>query len=319
MLDTLKTLTRTRFRKTNFNAFLFFLFFAVIIWLFVQFSKTYSETVEIPVDYINVPPDKVITEDNANYLGLNMRSSGFEIAWFSLSTPTLEIDVAGLEERNGQLLYFIEEHASNIQEQLDIDFDTSEFLSETLTINFYQKAEKKLPVWSNIDTDFAVGFAAAEPIALSPDSVMVSGPEAILDTLNALRTENLILRDIKNNLSGEVAIDTTGLAEVTPYRHKVNYELLVEKFTEGSVTVPVQLINVPEGLNVAIFPKEVVLFYQVNLEDYKKVSAADFRVLADFDELDENQDFLIPKVVQKPSFVNHLRLNEKQIQYIIKK
>lgn len=99
----------------------------------------------------------------------------------------------------------------------------------------------------------------------------------------------------------------------------MNYTLQVTKFTEGNVQVPIELTNVPDGMNVVIFPKETRLFFQVNLSDFNKVTASDFRVVANFKNIRENQDFLIPEVIQKPEFTTNIRINEKKIQFIIKK
>ena len=319
MLDKLKALTRTRFRRTNFNSFLFFLFFAVVIWIFVQFSKQYNEVIEIPVEYVNVPPDKVIVPENEKHLPLRMIENGFRIAWFSLFTPTLSIDVSDLPQDDEQLVYAIDDHREEIDDELNIDFDNSEFLREALYIRFQQRQEKTIPVASNIKLSFGAGYAANGDLTFEPDSVTVSGPDNIIDTLSRLHTVPLAIKEVKNDVSGTIAIDTSQLDEVLVYQNRVNYSLDVEKVTEGSVEVPVELINVPEGLNVVIFPKDILLFYQVNLEDFSKVEASDFRVVGDFSQVSENQNFLIPRVVEQPDFVKNLRLNEKKIQFIIKK
>ncbi|NJW55614.1 YbbR-like domain-containing protein, partial [Salinimicrobium sp. CDJ15-91] len=70
---------------------------------------------------------------------------------------------------------------------------------------------------------------------------------------------------------------------------------------------------------VVIFPKETVLFFQVNLTEFNKVTASDFRIVANFNNVRENQDFIIPEVVEKPEFTSNIRLSEKRIQFIIKK
>jgi YbbR domain-containing protein len=154
---------------------------------------------------------------------------------------------------------------------------------------------------------------------MQPDSVTISGPDVVLDTITRLYTRPVILKKVKEDISGEVAIDTTGYKDLTLYTRDVSYSLDVEKYTEGNVLVPIEVINVPEGLNVVIFPKETLLFYQVSLQNYSKVTASDFRVVADFRKTMENQDFIIPEVVKKPEFTSNLRLNEKKIQFIIKK
>lgn len=319
MLDKLKAITRTRFRKTDFNSFLFFLFFAVIIWIFVQFSEVYNQIIEIPVEYVNVPPDKVIGQENPDELQLRMIENGFRIAWFSLFAPTLSIDVSELNIENEQLVYVIDEHRSEIQEQLNINFENSRFLRDAIYIDYQQRKEKSIPVSSRINVNFGAGYAAVGEIRLEPDSITVSGPDNILDTLNQLQTVQLTLNEVKNDLSGSVAVDTSRLGKVHVYQSHVDYYLDVEKFTEGSVEVPVELINVPSDLNVVIFPKEILVFYQVNLKDFNNVRASDFRVVGDFSQVSQNRDFLIPRITEQPDFVKNLRLNEKKIQFIIKK
>ena len=319
MLKRIKTVSKARFKRTNINSFLFFLFFAVIIWIFVQFSKQYNEIINIPVQYVNVPPDKLITDDNPKDLKLRMEENGFRIAWKSLFPPTLNIDVDKTVLSNGKLLYVIDDHRSDIISQLNIDFEDNRFVKDILAINFQQKAERKLPVRSKIEVEYAAGYSASEEIRLQPDSVKVSGPDELLDTITALQTVPLILKKVKSNISGTIAIDTANYKGLTLYTELVNYSTAVEKFTEGSVTVPIELINAPEGMDVVIFPKETVLFYQVNLNDYSKITASDFRVVADFSEVRENQNFLIASIIKQPTFTTNLRLNEKKIQFIIKK
>lgn len=319
MIDKVKSLTRTRFRKTNFNAFLFFLLLAIVIWIFAQFSKVYNEVIEIPVKYVNAPPDKFITEENPNTLKLQMVATGFKISYFSFFPPTLQIDVSSASLRDEEIVYVIDEHRDDIQAQLGITFDQSQFVNRELRIQFQQRKEKVIPVHSQIEIEFAVGYAAREELRIVPDSITVSGPDNILDTLNQLQTFPLKLKSVNQDQKGMVAIDTSGLSKINLYQKEVQYLLEVEKFTEGSVEIPVDLINVPDNLNVVIFPKQILLFYQVNLEDYSSVLPADFRVVCDFKDLDPSQDFLIPEIVKKPENVTNLRLNEKKVQFIIKK
>lgn len=319
MVKRLKTLTKNRFKKTNFNSFFFFLFFAVVIWIFVQFSKQYNEIIDIPVTYVNIPPDKLITPDNPTSLKLRMEENGFKIAWFSIFPPTLYVDISKTVQKNGTLLYYIDDNRKEILSQLNIDFEDSRFVKEVLAINYQQKKEKKLPVFSRIEVEFAAGYSATDTLQLQPDSVRVSGPDVLLDTLTRLYTEKLELKKVKEDVVGTIRIDTIGYKNLTVYKPQLNYSMNIEKFTEGSVQVPIELINVPDNLNVVIFPKETLLFYKVTLNDYNKVKASDFRVVADFSKLQERQDFLIPQVVKKPAFTSNVRINEKRIQFIIKK
>ena len=319
MLNRFKTVTRARFKKTDFNAFLFFLFFAVVIWIFVQFSKQYDEVLEIPLEYTNVPPDKLLMEDNPNSLEFRIRENGFTVAWFSLFPPTLTIDLSQTTVENGAFRYDLNENRPQLQSQLDLDLGENGFLRDVLLVDFEQKQEKYLPVIPRLDIEYAAGYSAVEGPVFEPDSVRVTGPDNILDTLSRLYTLPLKLSKVKDDKNGILHLDTLELPNVTFYRNEIAYAVDVEKFTEGKVQVPIEIMNVPRGLNVVIFPKEVVLFYQVNLKDFSKITASDFRVVVDFNNVRGEQDFLIPKVIQKPEFTSNIRLNEKRIQFIIKK
>ena len=193
-MTVLRKIKQQRIRRGNINTFLFFLFFAVIIWVFVQFSKQYNEIVTIPVRYINVPPDKLLSPENPREIKLKMEENGFTIAWFSLFPPTFKVDVSKAAERNGKLYYVIDENRSDILAQLDIDFEENQFLKDALVINYNKKAEKKLPVLVNANIEYAVGFSSPGQVEIKPDSVMVSGPQEILDTISSLSTTPLALK-----------------------------------------------------------------------------------------------------------------------------
>ncbi len=49
------------------------------------------------------------------------------------------------------------------------------------------------------------------------------------------------------------------------------------------------------------------------------VEAENFRVVCDFNDIDEGDDFIIASIVKSPSFVRNLRLNERKIQFVIKR
>lgn len=319
MLKTLKVITKTRYRKTNFKAFLFFLLFAVVIWIIAQFSKTYSELVDIPVEYVNVPNDKLLTDDKPEELKLSLEETGFGIAYTNFFPPTLTIDVSDSREEDGNFIYSMADHREAIETQMGINYDRSKFVEEEVVIGFEQRAEKKLPVQARIDLEYAVGFAAAGELELDTDSIMVSGPDIVLDTLEVLQTELLRASDVKTRLRGKLRIDTEMLSGVTVYQEEVNYSLEVDRFTEGRLEVPIELINVPSGQNVVIFPKHLIVFYRVSLEEFNSIEASDFKVVCDFSQLRDGQDFLIPRVQEKPDAVENVRMNENRISFIIKK
>ncbi|WP_093303687.1 MULTISPECIES: CdaR family protein [Salegentibacter] len=310
---------RISIKKSSLKSFGFFLLFSSLIWFFVQISKEYTQVIDIPVSYENVPLDKTLSKERPDNLQLRIQDKGFAIWYYQIFKPRVELDLGKATEEDGELVYNFEANREVLEEQVNINFEKARFIQESLSVEFQPKKNKWVNVRPRIDLNYAVGYSAGEPVSLQPDSVQVSGPENIIDTLQNLNTVYLKINNINTNVSGRVKIDTTNLGMLSFYNTEVTYSQEVEKFTEGSVKVPVEILNKPEDTNIAIFPKEVLVYYQVNLKQYEMVKAENFRVVCDFNDIDDGDDFIIARITEAPLMVRNLRLNERKIQFVIKR
>ncbi|MGW1456717.1 CdaR family protein [Salegentibacter agarivorans] len=310
---------RISIKKSSLKSFGFFLLFSSLIWFFVQISKEYTQVIDIPVSYENVPLDKTLSKERPDNLQLRIQDKGFAIWYYQIFKPRVELDLGKATEEDGELVYNFEANREVLEEQVNINFEKARFIQESLSVEFQPKKNKWVNVTPRIDLSYAVGYSAGEPVSLQPDSVQVSGPENIIDTLQNLNTVYLKINNINTNVSGRVKIDTTNLGMLSFYNTEVTYSQEVEKFTEGSVKVPVEILNKPEDTNIAIFPKEVLVYYQVNLKQYEMVKAENFRVVCDFNDIDDGDDFIIARIAEAPLMVRNLRLNERKIQFVIKR
>jgi hypothetical protein len=296
-----------------------FLLFSTIIWFMVQMSKEYTQIIKVPVSYVNVPLDKSLSEDRPKSLDLRLQDRGFNIWYYKMFTPKLELNMGRAEEQGQSLVYYLEENSEAVSKSLGLDLDKSRFLVPEVVVGFQPKTKKVLVVRPQVQINYAVGYAADKALVLVPDSVSVSGPEAMIDSLEFVNTIKKEFNNVSRNLTGEVALDTTGLGRLSFYRNSVGFYQEVAKYTEGQMKIPVKLINVPANTNVSIFPKEVIVKYQVNLNKYDMVEAQDFSLVCDFSKLEAAEDYLLAELVKKPEFVNNIRLSERKIQFVIKR
>ncbi|MBZ9730500.1 YbbR-like domain-containing protein [Salegentibacter sp. JZCK2] len=310
---------RISIKRSSLKTFGFFLLFASLIWFFVQISKEYTQVIDIPVSYVNVPMDKSIAKERPQNLKLRIQDKGFAIWYYKIFRPEVKLDLGKALEENGELVYNFEANREFLEDQVNINFEKARFIQESLSIKYQPKKKKRVKVNPEIDLSYAVGYSAREPVKLRPDSIQVSGPENIIDTLQSLNTVYLRINNINTNVSGKVKIDTSSLGMLSFYTNEVSYSQEVEKFTEGSVKVPIEVLNLPENTNISIFPKEVLVYYQVNLKQYEMVKAENFRVVCDYNDIDDGDDFIIARISESPSFVSNLRLNERKIQFVIKR
>jgi hypothetical protein len=78
--------------------------------------------------------------------------------------------------------------------------------------------------------------------------------------------------------------------------------------------------NLPRNYLISTYPKEVKVIYQVALKDFNKIPQNSFRVQCDFKQTEENNlDYLIPQVVEKPEIIFDVKVVPNKIEFLIKK
>jgi len=316
MAPQIKKIIKSEFKKANFKSFLFFLLFSSVIWLIVQFSQQYTEILEIPVKYENFPQDKLITEKEST-LEIRVQQSGFQLAWFNLFTHKVKLDLSELPADSSYLKYNLLENHYDLVRNLPIDLNKAEFLEKEILIPFQMKSVKKVPVIPEIQIKYAPGFSSEKKLTLLTDSIQISGSQEVLDSVSEVHTKTVNFEDVDQDLLEEVGIKKP--KKISLYQDKIHFRLEVEKFTERKMQIPIEVINAPPGININLYPAEVELSFKVSLAKYNLVEQLDFQIVCDYKDLIEDQEFFVPKIVEKPDYVQGLHISPRTVEYIIKK
>ena len=94
----------------------------------------------------------------------------------------------------------------------------------------------------------------------------------------------------------------------------------VEKFTEETITVPINIVGVPNDIVLTVFPKEVKLVYKVGLTNYNKITKSSFVVDCNYqNSINKNIDYLEPIIRYDSALIQSIKIYPKRIDYLIKK
>ncbi|MBP2833900.1 hypothetical protein J8281_17015 [Aquimarina sp. U1-2] len=309
------------FKKSNVKTFLFFLVFTSILWLLIQFSKNYTQEVEVGITYVNIPEDRIFNEESDQTLRMTLNGNGFRLMNHHWKQPALEFNVDdAASSREDQYYFHVNKESSILKNKLDFKGRILELQKDSLRLKLDVSLEKMIPVTAREDIQYAAGYGSDKGLVVVPDSVKVSGPSKIIDTLNTIFTELLTLEDLNQDYVADISIEKTNLAsniEVSPGVVEAN--ILVSKFTEGHQKIPITVSNVPEGVTIKIFPKDVSIVYRVGLDSYNEISERDFQVVADYAKVSEDSSFLTLELIARPKAVHDVRLQDKQIQFVVVK
>jgi hypothetical protein len=313
------------FRK-KVMLFGFFLFVSVILWLLIALSKQYDDQVNYPVRYKNFPESKVLVGDLPDYLRLNVNANGFTLLRFRLSSRYIPISFSVNSFKMNRLpgadssSFYIETRLAreHIASQLSSDFTINKILPDTLIFRLSGVVSKKVPVIPAFTYQLDKQLILKTGISIEPDSVTASGPDFIIDTLKAVFTRNTELGSFSK--TDEVTVELQEIKYVYVKESEVNVGFIIEQFTEKTIQVPVEIINLPGTFRMQAFPRFIQLTCQVGLSNYEKLDGSMFRAVVDYQELREAQsNKLKVMIVKQPVFIQAIKFSPKTVEYIIEK
>jgi len=318
-MNAIKSKVVKSIKNKRINILLFFFGIAFLFSILTKLSDTYTKTLTFNIKPINVPEEKVVLLDSSHFIDITVTSKGFDLVKYYFDKPVLDIDFTILEQNRTHYLWTEGEQLSHVINQLDNDLKIENITPDSLFFNYDSNAIKLVPIKLKQELDFKSGFDIVGDFILEPDSVKLIGPKSIIDTISFISTNNLKLDKVNSNVQRQVEVDMSHISnEVSVSQKKVKVSGVVDKFTEGSITVPIALKNAPKDAVVKFYPKEVEVIFYTSLGHYKNIKEKDFIVECNY-ETNSNQTYLIPKIIRIPQGVKNVRLNTKQIEYIVVK
>jgi hypothetical protein len=306
--------------------YLFFLFISIVLWYLNALSKDYTTTILFPVSYSNFPKGKALISNLPEKLDFKIKGLGFSILKYKLTSFSRSISLPidnfrlDVDRKDNQYTYYlltryIREWMSN---QFGSDIQLIEIKPDTLIFKFTDVVEKKVMVKPFLNLRFEKQFIQTGNAIMKPDSVVVSGPKNMVDTLKFLYTQEIKAKRLKDTLTSEVEL--LPLSKFVYRPSKVLVTIPIEKYTEMELSIPVETDNTPEGLRVRTFPGFITVSCWVGISGYDKMTPYMFRAVVNYNMLSENQQNKAKiELVKFPSNAQNVRFYPKSVEYIIEK
>lgn len=308
----------TFFKSSDARSFLFFLLLTSLLAVLIKLSKEYTQTYELPVRITEVPIDKTIKKISPSTVSFKAQQSGFRMLTNSFKERQLNIKFGVIDSiSNTQFSINSSELAPMLEQSISGGTSFSSFNVKNITVDIDVLSSKKVPVQAAVSLDFKSGYNTIGNPAISPDSVKVVGALGLLNKITSVRTKPHQIVDVDQDIKSQLELDTLGLYQEVKLSHSTFvYTQEVAKFTEGSFAIPVTIRGARQD-EIKIFPKEVTLFFVASLDEYDAILPTDFEVIADFSTIKPNEEFAVLTVSRQPTNVRNVRLETKQIKFLV--
>nr|WP_320120104.1 YbbR-like domain-containing protein [uncultured Marinifilum sp.] len=306
-------------------AYLFFVALSTIFWFLNALSKEYTTSINYPVNYINLPQEKVLVGELPAQLDLRVQAYGFDLLRYKLSTAFLSNPFDVNKYTKARINNSINAYplvTSGITKRLERELSSGiQLLSispDTIHFLFSPIVEKKIPVKLNSSIDFAQQFMQKESIFIEPDSVLVKGAGSILDSVFVAETENLLLTNLKKTAEKNVGILKTEGLEILPSKVKVTVPVV--RFTEAQKIVPIKVDNLPDSMILRLFPGDVKMSYFVGMNKYESISEDHFDLRVNYETAAKGEvNKLKIELKRSPEFVSNVRFYPQSVSFLIEK
>ncbi|MCT4646801.1 MAG: YbbR-like domain-containing protein [Carboxylicivirga sp.] len=320
-------LGKTREVREDGNAliFLVFLFLSACFWVLNALQKDdYTTEVSFPVKFINVSDNEIIKGSTKRELSLKIRGGGFKIFRYHLRQQ-FSVKTVDLSQLSRTTLHGVEganlntrEYYKLIQGKLATGLELVSITPDTLFIPLIEKKSKKVPVKIDAKLSFDQQCQLSGPVLLVPDSVVITGPEATLDTMAFVSTRLLEYEKLGDTIVRNVLLnEVEGVDFITK---RINITFPVEPFTEANINVPILAINLPDSLQLKTFPPQIDVSYNIGLS--KPLYAVDdFNAIIDFSSIDINQlpSRLKVRMNKSPQGINNMLYQPLFVEFLLER
>lgn len=301
----------------EFLIFLFFVFVSFCFWLLQILNDDYETEFSVPLRLKNVPNNAVITSDIPSELRVSVKDRGTVLANYMLGQTfyPIVIDFKDYANKGNQVRIPISVLTRKISAQLNQSTKLLSIKPDTVDFIYTKGKAKKVPVKLQGKIALDPQYYISE-IIYSPDSVMVYAPQHILDTITAAYTQSVGLENISDSIHRRVRLMPVKGARFVPSFNDIT--LMVDVYAEKTVEVPVKGLNFPPDKVLRTFPSKVQVTFQVGLSHFKSITAEDFFIGVTYEDLINSKgEKCIVNLKTIPRYVTHVRLNPKEVDFLI--
>lgn len=312
---------RLRFSQKAY-IFLFCILLSTFFWFLSSLSKSYTTQLEIPVKYVSFDEKFVLDQEPPKALVIKVKSNGFELLGeqMTLRKEALQIDLSqARQKRKNQFFLLTNQFRPQIRELLDPDIELLTIQPDSIQLNTQKRIAKKIAVKLQSNYSIKSGFALrGEPI-LKPESILVSGPADYLASLNEVKTIEVNEKNISDSLQLRVALEgEDGVKGLHYEQNEIELIIPIEKFTEKSLRLPIQIDSTTLSANLITFPNEVEAIVLVPLSKYKQLDANMILAKVIYNQESKKNKKLEVQLENVPNYAKLVRISPERVEYIIK-
>ena len=297
---------------------------AFIFWFFIKSEDDYLVTQKIPLVARNLQEQKTYKEEVPKDILITIKGSGRSFIWLALFENFYDdykaiIDLSSIADQyDFNLNEYYRDNPTKIVLPVSLGLQFVEVVSpKSIVINLDQYLVKKVPIQSQVFISTESGYIQVGNENFVPDSINIGGPQEIVNNIEFVITQKDTLLNLMASIEKELLIiNPNKLVNFDP--KKVQGYINIQPITEENVTsIPVQLLNKPDDIEVFVKPNQVSLTVVGGLDAVANILPEDILVTIDFKDWNVKKQFYSPSVKIPDSISKWENLTPNNLEILV--
>lgn len=284
------------------------------MWVFVSLSEEYFATLKFPVKIAGIAENKSLSSQSVDEVQLNLKGQGWQLAQltFGLSPDFIINSKNNLGEQTVPLRNEIESNS-----WLSSSIQVLSINPEKIIFNIENITQKKVKIEPDIDLEFKPNYGLVSDITVSPDSVIIRGPESLITKIGKVFTEKKEFKDSDRNVLESISLEKINFVEMSQEQTAIKFDVqkIVDKTFEN---ILVEILGVPASRQLVLYPAKVDIVLRGGINLLGKLNSSDIRAYVYFSQAISDTSGGIVPYFEIPAFTAIIDKIPNKLEYIIK-
>ncbi len=303
-------------RNQKIRSFLFFLLLATTIWFLTKFSKPLVAEFQLNLEYSNLPEQTLVSPDAPQKLLITVNANGFKLLTEFFRDKSLVLDLsAGRVLENNKIRFNQDQLLAFCYRKIPAA-DVISINTKELIVPVDRMSAKTIDVVFQGEVLLEKGFKLVGTPQMKPRKITLYGPSQMIDSISSVNTIYTSLIDLRANLTKNIPLESLWSQKLSRSQDSVLWTAEIREYTQKEIELPVEIINIPKGRRLQIFPETMILSVEIPVDEYALYDESNFKLRCDYTERISEDSFMIPRLTNLPDGVYKPELSHKKVDYV---
>jgi hypothetical protein len=300
--------------KSKVVTLTFIILFSIFLWISVSLSENFIVTVRAPLKVTDLPVNNGVSSISAEEVFIQLKGNGWNLAKIFLGSP--EEFTISARRKLGKHRELLRSYVESNQ-WITSSFQVIEISPQSIEFSVGKILSKKVRVAPTLNLVYKDGFGLVSNFTITPDSIEIFGPGAIINNIDSIMTEPLQLQNISENIKDELTLIIPQGVESKRRTCELQFE--VQKIVETMINdIVIEPLNVPQLKEMDFYPNKISVTLRGGIQRLGKITKDSIRAYINYwDVINDDGKSVKPKI-EIPKYTSILNTEPKYIELIIK-